>query len=159
MRSVSVIGDGNASPSDYLYRVALEVGRLVGKRGYLLVCGGLFGIMEAACKGAKEEGGTTLGILPSYDFLSNNYVDIKLPTGLGHGRNVLVASASPLVVAVGGGYGTLSELGIALKLKRKVIGFRTWKVEGIENYERFEDFINSLSGLLDSSLESSGGFT
>jgi len=117
LRSVSVIGDGNASPSDYLYQVALEVGKLIGKRGYLLVCGGLFGVMEAACKGAKEEGGTTLGILPGYDFLSNNYVDIRLPTGLGHGRNVLVAAASPLVVAVGGGYGTLSELGIALRIR------------------------------------------
>ncbi len=158
LRSVSVIGSGDVPPSDFLYQVAFEVGRLIARKGCLLVCGGLFGIMEAACKGAKEEGGITLGILPNYEFFSNSYVDIKLPTGLGHARNVLVAAASPLVVAVGGSYGTLSELGIALKLKRKVVGFKTWKVEGIENYEELEAFIGSLSRLLDSPFKGSGGF-
>jgi len=146
VKVVSVIGDGKVEEGSELYRVAYEVGRLIAKKGYVLVTGGLFGVMEGASRGAKEEGGIVVGILPDYDGFSNSYVDVKIPTGLGHSRNVLVvSSASSLVVAVGGSYGTLSEIGHALKLGKRVIGFKTWRVEGVEYYEDFEGFISSLS--------------
>ncbi len=143
MRSVSVIGDGNAKPGSQVYEAAYQVGKLIGERGLVLVCGGLFGVMEAACRGAKERGGITVGILPHYEEVANPFVDIKIPTGMGHGRNVIVAASGSLIIAVGGSYGTLSEIAFALKLEKRVIGFRTWKVERIENYEEMGDFLNA----------------
>jgi len=148
LKSVSVIGDGKAPEGSELYRAAREVGRLIAARGYALICGGLFGVMEGACRGAKEAGGLTVGILPHYEELSNPFVDIKIPTGLGHGRNVIVAASSQLVIAVGGSYGTLSEIAFALKLGKRVIGYKTWDVEGTENYEDMGDFINTVSDAL-----------
>jgi len=144
LKSVTVIGDGTVKPSSHLYKVAVEVGRLIARKGYALICGGMLGVMEGACRGAKEEGGLTVGILPGYDWSSNPYVDIKIPTGLGHGRNVIVAASSPVVVAVGGSYGTLSEIAFALKLKRKVIGYSSWDVKGIENYEEVSSFLRAV---------------
>ena len=149
MRVVSVIGDGGAPPESSLYKTAREAGRLIAEKGYVLVTGGLFGVMEGASKGAKEKGGLTVGILPHYEDISNPYVDIKIPSGMGHARNVMVvSSASKIVVAVGGNYGTLSEIAYALKLEKRVVGFRTWGIEGIENYEDSENFITRLSSLL-----------
>jgi len=144
LRSVSVIGDGKVPPNSELYTVAYEVGRLIAERGFALICGGMFGVMEGACKGAKSLGGFTVGILPHYGFESNPYVDLKIPTGLSHGRNVIVAASSRLVVAVGGSYGTLSEIAFALKLGRRVIGYKTWEVRGIELFESKEDFLGSV---------------
>ena len=149
MKVVSVIGDGGAPEGSSLYQIAREVGRLIAKRGYVLVTGGLFGVMEGASRGAKEEGGLTVGILPHYETTSNPYVDIKIPSGMGHARNIIVvSSATKLVVAVGGSYGTLSEIAYALKLGKQVVGFRTWEVEGIENYESSEDFTARLRTVL-----------
>ena len=149
MRVVSVIGDGGAPPESFFYKTAREVGRLIAEKGYVLVTGGLFGVMEGASRGAKEKGGLTVGILPHYEDISNPYVDIKIPSGMGHARNVIVvSSASKIVVAVGGNYGTLSEIAHALKLGKRVVGFRTWGIEGIENYEDSENFITRLSSLL-----------
>jgi uncharacterized protein (TIGR00725 family) len=88
--------------------------------------------MEAACRGAKQAGGTTLGILPGSDrSAANPYVDFALPTGLGEARNALVVRAADVVIAVGGGYGTLSEIGLALRIGKPVIGLDTWDVEGV----------------------------
>ena len=149
MKVVSVIGDGGAPEGSSLYQVAREVGRLVAKRGCVLVTGGLFGVMEGASRGAKEEGGLTVGILPHYESTSSPYVDIKIPSGMGHARNVIVvSSATRLVVAVGGSYGTLSEIAHALKLGKTVVGFNTWKIKGIENYESSEAFLCRLHSLL-----------
>jgi uncharacterized protein (TIGR00725 family) len=145
LRSVSVIGDGSVPPGSELYEVAFQVGKLIAEKGFVLICGGMFGVMEGACKGAKAVGGFTVGILPHYEFQSNPYVDLKIPTGLAHGRNVIVAASSNLVVAVGGSYGTLSEIAFALKLGRRVVGYRTWSVDGIDNYEEVGDFINSVN--------------
>jgi uncharacterized protein (TIGR00725 family) len=146
VKVVSVIGDGRAPEGSELYNVAYEVGKLIAKKGYVLVTGGLFGVMEGASRGAKEEGGLVIGILPTYEPVSNPYVDVKIPTGLGQSRNVLVvSSASSLVVAVGGSYGTLSEIGHALKLGKKVLGFKTWRIEEVDYYENLKEFIYSLS--------------
>lgn len=109
------------------------VGRELGSRGVVLVCGGLGGVMEAACRGAKEAGGLTVGILPGLDRSdANPYVDVVIATGLGEARNALVVNAADAVIAVGGGYGTLSEIGLALRAGKRVVGLGTWEVEGVE---------------------------
>jgi uncharacterized protein (TIGR00725 family) len=108
------------------------VGRLVAERGAVVVCGGLGGTMEAACRGAKQAGGTTVGILPGLDrSQANPFVDVALPTGLGEARNALVVRAADAVIAIGGGYGTLSEIALALKSGKRVIGLGTWEIEGV----------------------------
>lgn len=125
---ISVIGAGAASAAEK--RTAEAVGRLIAERGAVLVCGGLGGVMEAACRGAHEAGGLTVGFLPGDDASGGNAdLDIALPTGLGEARNVLVARASDGVVAVGGALGTLSELAFALKKRVPVAALGSWKLE------------------------------
>jgi uncharacterized protein (TIGR00725 family) len=124
---VAVIG-----PGDEPTVAAAEVGRLIAERGAVLVCGGRGGAMEAACRGAKEAGGLTVGILPGSDRSeANPFVDVVLPTGLGEARNALVVGAADVVIAIGGGYGTLSEIALALKAGKRVIGLETWEIEGV----------------------------
>jgi uncharacterized protein (TIGR00725 family) len=97
-----------------------------------LVCGGLGGVMEAACRGAKGAGGTTIGILPGSErAAANAFVDVAVPTGLGEARNALVVRAADAVIAVGGGYGTLSEIALALKAGKPVVGLGSWDIEGV----------------------------
>jgi uncharacterized protein (TIGR00725 family) len=99
----------------------------------VLVCGGLGGVMEAACKGAKGSGGTTVGILPGTDrTAANPYVDTAIATGLGEARNAIVARSADALIAIGGAYGTLSEIAFALKAGKRVVGLGTWEVEGVE---------------------------
>lgn len=118
---------GSASCSAEVAALAEEVGREIARRGAVLICGGRGGVMEAACRGAKVEGGTTVGILPGADRReANAYVDIPIATGLGEARNTIVVRAADAVVAVSGGYGTLSEIGFALKMCRPVVGLGTW---------------------------------
>ncbi len=125
---VGVIGAGTCSPD--LSRVAREAGRLIARWGAILVCGGLGGVMEAAAKGAREEGGFTVGVLPSGNpATANPYIILPVPTGMGHARNVVVVQTSQVVIAIGGQAGTLSELAIALKLGIPIIGFKTWDVD------------------------------
>jgi uncharacterized protein (TIGR00725 family) len=108
------------------------VGRLVAERGAVVVCGGLGGAMESACRGAKQAGGLTVGLLPGSDRSeANAFVDVALPTGLGEARNALVVGAADVVIAVGRGYGTLSEIALALKAGKPVVGLDTWNVEGV----------------------------
>jgi uncharacterized protein (TIGR00725 family) len=126
-----VVGPGDASAEQE--RLAEEVGRLLGGRGAVVVCGGLGGVMEAACRGARDEGGTTVGILPGLDRgAANPHVDVALATGLGEARNALVVRAADALIAIGGAYGTLSEIALALKAGKRVIGLGTWDIEGIE---------------------------
>jgi len=124
---VSVIGPGTCTEEER--SIAESVGRLLAERGAVLVCGGGGGVMEAACRGAMMAGGLTVGVLPSAEpGAGNAYLTVALPTGLGEARNALVAQAGSAVIAVGCGYGTLSEIGLALKAQRKVIGLRTWQL-------------------------------
>ena len=119
-------------PGDEPTVAAAEVGRLLAEHGVTLVCGGRGGAMEAACRGAKEADGLTVGILPGSDRSdANPFVDIVLPTGLGEARNALVVGAADVVIAIGGGYGTLSEIALALKAGKRVIGLGTWDIEGV----------------------------
>jgi uncharacterized protein (TIGR00725 family) len=128
MGQIAVIGAADTSPEEY--EAAQTVGNLIAENHELLVCGGLFGVMEAACRGAKERDRLTVGIVPDTGN-GNQYLDIIIRTGQGHTRNVLVAQSADAVVAIGGGYGTLSEIAIALKMKRPVFGINTWDIEGV----------------------------
>ncbi len=125
---ISVIGSGQATGKEI--ELALEVGREIAKRGGILVCGGLNGVMEAACKGASVAGGITIGILPGNDrSTANPYVQIPVVTGMGEARNVIVVKSAQAVIAIGGAYGTLSEISHALQNDIPVIGLNTWKLE------------------------------
>jgi len=128
---VAVVGPGEASAQEL--GAAEEVGRRVAQAGGYVVCGGLGGVMEAACRGASEAGGLTIGILPGPSrAAANRWVAVGVPTGLGELRNGLVVRAADVVVAVGGAYGTLSEIALALKTGVPVVGIATWPVDGIE---------------------------
>jgi hypothetical protein len=124
---IGIIGGRRTEKS--LLTEAEEAGRLIAQRGATLVCGGLSGVMEAASRGAKAEGGLTVGILPGTDRQeANPYVDIPIVTGLGEARNALIVRTADAVVAIRGGYGTLSEIGLALKMGRPVVGLDTWEL-------------------------------
>ena len=128
---MAVAGPGEASAEE---RDAAEaVGRELARRGVVLVCGGLGGVMEAACRGAKQAGGTTVGILAGKDRSdANPFVDIAIATGLGQARNAVIVRAADAVVAIGGGYGTLSEIALALRRSKRVVGLGSWDIEGVE---------------------------
>jgi len=120
-----------AFPSDEEAKLAYEVGVEIAKRGAVLVCGGLGGSMEAASKGAYENGGLTIGIIPFYEKeTANPYIGIVIPTGLGHGRNNIVVASADGVIGVGGSWGTLSELAIAVKMDKPVAVLKGWSAEG-----------------------------
>lgn len=109
--------------------MAEDVGKLLARSGAVVVCGGLGGVMEAACRGAKREGGLTVGILPNEDRThANRYVDVAVATGLGEARNALVVRTADVLVAVGGGFGTLSEIALALRAGKPVVGLFTWEL-------------------------------
>ncbi len=124
---IAVIGGGDCSPQEA--RLAEEVGRELVRHGAILVCGGLGGVMEAACRGASSEGGITIGILPGDTRqAANPYVQIPVITGMGQARNVIVVKSAQAVIAVGGSYGTLSEISHALQNGIPVIGLNTWSL-------------------------------
>ena len=124
---VAVIGASEASAEEL--KAAYEVGRQLARRGAVLICGGLGGVMEAACRGAKEEGGLTVGILPGGDRRqANPYVEIPIATGIGYARNAAVPRSAQVVIAIGGSYGTLSEIAFALQNGLPVIGIGTWNL-------------------------------
>lgn len=123
---IAVVGRGDGCPPE-AYRLAEQVGREIARRGHILVCGGLTGVMEAACKGAKSAGGTTIGVLPGeHAGSANSYVDIPIVTGMGYARNVIVALTGAAVIAVHGEYGTLSEIAHARGFGRPVVALRSW---------------------------------
>jgi hypothetical protein len=124
---IAVIGGGQ--PSLQEAKLAEEVGRELAKQDVILVCGGLSGVMESACKGAQSEGGVTIGILPGESRqAANPYVQIPIVTGIGYARNVAVVKSAQAVIAIGGSYGTLSEISHALQSGIPVIGLNTWSL-------------------------------
>jgi len=122
---IAVIGNSSFSPEET--KLAETVGELLAQRGATVICGGLGGVMEAVCRGAKSKGGLTVGILPGQDSsMANPWVDIPVVTGIGEARNVAVVKSAQAVIAIGGSYGTLSEIAYALKSNIPVIGLNTW---------------------------------
>jgi len=127
---------GGSAGDEKVRKTAYEVGRLIAEAGAMLVCGGLSGVMEAACKGARESGGTTIGILKGQMVDdANPYVDIPIATGLGHGRNLVIINTAGALVAISGRYGTLSEIAFAIQSGKPVFGLGTWDIEGVVNCE------------------------
>jgi uncharacterized protein (TIGR00725 family) len=124
---IAVIGNSSYSPKEA--KLAESVGELLAQRGVTVICGGLGGVMEAVCRGAKSKGGLTVGILPGQDAsTANPWVDIPVVTGLSEARNVAVVKSAQAVIAIGGSYGTLSEIAYALKSNIPVIGLNTWSL-------------------------------
>ena len=147
VKYVGVIGAGECT--DSTYKIAQNLGVEIGKKGWILVCGGLGGVMEAAARGCAEAGGTTLGILPgSKRNSANPYIKIALPTGLGEGRNLLVVRASDVLVSIAGGYGTLSEIALALKAGKPVIGLETWEhIQGVQYVSHLDEVIKKIDSV------------
>ncbi|MFQ5815099.1 MAG: TIGR00725 family protein [Candidatus Hydrothermarchaeaceae archaeon] len=124
MVQIAVVGDGKATGK--VYDLAVKVGAEIADAKAILVCGGLGGVMEACAKGAKENGGLTIGILPGQDSTeANPHIDVKVVTAMSHARNAIIARTADAVIVVGGGYGTLSEVAFALKLEKPVVLLET----------------------------------
>ncbi|MEA2286292.1 MAG: hypothetical protein QOJ21_2335 [Solirubrobacteraceae bacterium] len=144
---VAVVGPGEASPQQV--EAAEAVGAGLAQAGAVVVTGGLGGVMEAACRGARSKRGRTLGQLPGDDRdAANGWVEIAVATGMGELRNGLVVRAADAVVAVGGGHGTLSEIALALKLGRPVIGLGTWEVHGVEHVSTPAEAVGRVAAVL-----------
>jgi hypothetical protein len=123
---IAVIGGGSCSQQ--VRQLAEEVGSEVARRGAILICGGLGGVMDAAAWGARNAGGLTVGIIPTYDATSaSRWLDVVVATGFGHGRNVIVAASGEAVIGLPGEHGTASEIALALTLGRRVIGLGAWE--------------------------------
>lgn len=120
---------GSAIGDRHVDDLAEEVGREIARQKAVLICGGRGGVMEAAARGARQEGGLVVGILPGRDRREGNrHLSVAIATGLGDARNAIIACASDALIAISGGYGTLSEIGLALKMEKPVIGLKTWKI-------------------------------
>ena len=130
MYIIGVIGGNSVSAE--IYDIACKVGSEIAKKKGVVVCGGLSGVMEAACKGAKSKGGTTIGILPGRNKdAANKYVDFAVATGIGEARNSVIVNTADGLVAVNGKEGTLSEIAFSLKHKKPIVGIKTFKIKGV----------------------------
>lgn len=126
-RLIGVVGSGGEDKG--LNAIAAEVGRLIAEAGCVLVNGGLGGVMRASARGAREAGGVTLGLLPGASASdANEFIDIAVPTGMGEMRNALIVRSANAVIAIGGGFGTLSEVALSLKTGTPVVGIGTWDI-------------------------------
>jgi hypothetical protein len=145
-RYVAVIGGGEAAPE--AAALAYEVGRELARRGAIVICGGLGGVMAAAARGVEEAGGVSIGILPHADRQqANPHLTYAIPTNLGHARNMIIVHAADAVIAVGGGYGTISEAAIALKLGKPVVALAVaWELSGIKRAASPEEAANLAAG-------------
>lgn len=142
MKHIGVIGAGECGED--LAAIAEELGKKIAIQGAVLICGGLGGVMEAAAKGARSEGGRTIGILPSVNKKdANPYIDTPVCTGMGHARNVIIVLTSDVLIAVGGEYGTLSEIALALKAGKPVISIESgWDIRGVSIAKNVDEAIN-----------------
>ncbi len=135
-RQIAVIGGSRCDESSESWKLAEEVGRRLAEAGVAVVCGGLAGVMEAACRGAAEAGGVAIGIVPGTDVgEANPFCTQVVATGIGHARNLAVVSSGEAVIAVGGEWGTLSEIGFARSIGRPVIALRSWELSGRDRME------------------------
>lgn len=141
--TISVVGSHDLTPE--VERVAHNIGKFIAEMEAILVCGGLGGAMEASSKGAKEAGGTTIGLLPGKDKKdANPYIDIALPTSIGFARNCMVACSADIIVALPGSYGTNCEICYGLVYKRPIIDLGSWGIDGMIKVENLEDAKNKI---------------
>jgi len=144
---IAVVGGRNAGED--LLKEAEAVGKYIAERGAVLICGGLTGVMEHSSRGAKSAGGVTVGILPDDTTGSENpYIDIPVATGLGIGRNVIITRTADAVIAVGGEYGTLSEIAFALQMGKPVVGIRSWDIKGLVPVNNAREAVDKVLELL-----------
>jgi uncharacterized protein (TIGR00725 family) len=125
---IAVVGGGSCSPN--VREMSYQLGRLIAEKGHVLICGGLGGVMEAVSSGARKSGGIVVGILPGEKLDANQYVSISIATGMGHARNVIIVKSADAVIALPGEHGTLSEIALALKMKKPVISLESWEIPG-----------------------------
>lgn len=145
---IGVIGAGTAGED--ILGMAEETGRLIAEHGWFLICGGMGGVMEASAKGAKKGGGTAIGILPQPDrHTANPYIDIPIATSFGEARNLIIIRTADILIAVGGEYGTLSEIAFALKTEKPVIGLHTWDIKGVIKVETPAEAVGIVVKLLE----------
>ena len=127
---VGIIGGNKCSKQ--IEKIAEEIGCEVAKRKHILLCGGMGGVMAAACRGAKKSGGLTIGILPGKNKDdANKYIDIPIITAMSHARNAIIVRTADIIIAISGKYGTLSEIGLAKAIDKTVLGIKTWDIPGI----------------------------
>jgi uncharacterized protein (TIGR00725 family) len=145
--TVGIIGASKCTPQEY--ERAYKLGKGLAQAGRPVVCGGLSGIMEAVSKGVAEEGGLAVGILPqSHPSHANPYITIAVATGLGHARNFVIVNTSKVLIAVGGEYGTLSEIALALKTGKTVLGLDTWQIPGVVKMASVEEALKTVREIL-----------
>jgi len=149
-RTLNVAVIGASVADETTAQLAYDVGAGIAKEGWTLICGGLGGVMEHASKGAFDAGGDTVGILPGYEHSdANNSIKLAIPTGLGHARNAIIASSANGIIAVGGEYGTLSEIALGLKMGKKVIGLSlNFEIKGVLPARTAEEAISILKGYI-----------
>ena len=153
---IAVIGTADISTREY--ETALEVGGLVAKKGWTLINGGLSGVMEAASRGASEAGGTVVGILPQGSTESaNKYITIPIATNMGHARNIIIAHTADMLIAVGGGLGTLSEIAVSRKLGKPVFSLGSWKIADTISTKNPKEAIDRCQAYLDSMIDTMFG--
>ena len=146
---IGVIGAGACS--EEVAQLAREVGREIARRGAVLLCGGLGGVMAAAARGAKDAGGITLGILPGPSIQdANPYIDIPVATNMGQARNAIIVQTAQALIAVAGGYGTLSEMALALKIGKTVVALRPqFEIVGVQRVDTAKDAVAIVLNMLD----------
>lgn len=128
---IAVIG-GSVCKSEEIKQLAFDTGREIASRGYILLCGGMGGVMEEAAKGAKSVGGITVGILPGKDKTeANSYIDIPIITAMSHARNAIIVRSADCIIAINGEYGTLSEIALGKVIDKPVYGIKTWDIPGV----------------------------
>lgn len=143
MRKIVAVIGGSVCKSEEVKKIAFETGKEIARRGYVLVCGGLGGVMEASARGAKSAGGLTIGILPGKEKSdANKYIDIPIVTAMSHARNAIIAHTADCVIAVDGEYGTLSEIAFAKILNKPVFGIKTWDIEGVKKVKNAEEALD-----------------
>ena len=142
---IGVIGQGRDCSAQLLNQ-AEAVGYYIAKRDAILICGGLGGVMEAACRGAKKGGGTTIGVIPSARKSdANRYVDIPIVTGIGEARNIIIVRTADALIAVGGRYGTLSEIAFGLAFGKTIVGLNTWQnLDQVIQVDSAEDAVETV---------------
>lgn len=143
---IGIIG-GSQCPSK-IEKIAYTTGREVAQRGHILICGGMSGVMASACRGAKSDGGITIGILPGKDKSeANPSVDIPIVTAMSHARNAIIVRTADALIAIGGKYGTLSEIALAKVINKSVFGIETWDIEGVTKVKSAKEALDMIEKL------------